>query len=65
VLSSESAATGLGSGVANLHLDTLLQILKSDATNLEETLTSDLLDSILRVNVQKGIWHDPGFGHAS
>lgn len=61
VLSSESAATGLGSGVANLHLDTLLQILKSDATNLEETLTSDLLESILRVNVQKGIWHDPGF----
>lgn len=61
VLSSESEATGLGSGVAELHADTLLQILKSDATNLEETLTSDLLGSIIRINVQKGIWMDPGF----
>ena len=61
VLSSESASTGLGSGVAELHMNTLQQILKSDATNLEETLTTDLLESIVQVNVQKGIWHDPGF----
>lgn len=61
VLSSESEATGLGSGVANLHSQTLLQILKSDATALEETLTSDLLQSMIRINVQKGTWMDPGF----
>lgn len=61
ILSSESAATGLGSGVAELHTDTLMQILKSDATNLEETLTGDLLESIIRINVQKGVWSEPGF----
>ncbi len=61
ILSSESDATGLGSGVAELHLDTLMQILKSDATGLEETLTSDLLGSIIKMNVQKGVWSDPGF----
>lgn len=46
VLSSEAEATGLGSGVADLHLDTLLQIIKYDAVNLEETLTFDLLKKI-------------------
>eukprot|EP00456_Euglypha_rotunda_P078470 TRINITY_DN74_c0_g1_i1.p1 TRINITY_DN74_c0_g1~~TRINITY_DN74_c0_g1_i1.p1 ORF type:complete len:170 (-),score=40.17 TRINITY_DN74_c0_g1_i1:285-794(-) len=51
----------MGSGVAELHADTLLQILQSDAANLEETLTSDLLGSIIQINVQKGIWSDPGF----
>lgn len=61
VLSSESDATGLGSGVAQLHSQTLLQILKSDATALEETLTSDLLESLIRINVQKGIWAEPKF----
>lgn len=61
VLTSEAEATGMGSGVADAHLDTLGQILKSDATNLEETLTSDLLGSIIRINVQKGVWSDPGF----
>ena len=60
-LSSEAASTGLGSGVAELHLDTLLQILKSDATGLEETITSDLLQTIIRINVSKGVWADPGF----
>lgn len=61
ILSSESDATGLGSGVAELHTDTLLQILKSDAINLEETLTSDLLMQIIRINVDRGVWRDPGF----
>lgn len=61
VLSSESAATGLGSGVAELHQDTLLQILRYDATNAEETLTYDLLESIIRINVQKKVWAEPGF----
>ena len=61
VLSSESEATGLGSGVAELHQDTLLQILKYDANNAEETLTYDLVESIIKINVQKGVWADPGF----
>lgn len=45
-LSSESDATGLGSGVADLHLDTLLQIIRYDATNLEETITHELIRRI-------------------
>lgn len=61
ILSSEAEATGMGSGVAELHTDTLLQIIKSDATNLEETLTSDLVGSIVKINVQKKVWSDPGF----
>jgi phage gp29-like protein len=46
ILSSESDATGLGSGVADLHLDTLLQIIRYDATNLEETITHELVRRI-------------------
>lgn len=46
ILSSETDATGLGSGVADLHLDTLLQIIKYDATNLEETITHELVRRI-------------------
>lgn len=42
-LSSEADATGLGSGVADLHLDTLLQIIAYDANNLEETITHELV----------------------
>lgn len=61
VLSSESAATGLGSGVADLHSQTLVQILKSDAAALEETLTSDLLGALIAMNVRQGIWSEPGF----
>ena len=61
ILTSEAEATGLGSGVAELHADTLLQILQSDANAHEETLTSDLLESLIKVNVQKGVWEDPGF----
>jgi len=61
VLSSESAATGLGSGVADLHSQTLIQILKSDATALEETLTTDLLAPLIAINVRQKNWSDPGF----
>ncbi len=43
ILSSEAEATGLGSGLADLHMDTLMQIIKYDATNLEETITFELL----------------------
>jgi hypothetical protein len=45
-LSSEADATGLGSGVADLHLDTLLQIIRYDAVNLEETITYELVRRI-------------------
>ncbi len=50
VLTSESEATGLGSGVADLHLQTLLDIVKFDATNLEETITNEVLKYLARVN---------------
>jgi len=43
VLTSEAQATGLGSGVAEAHKDTFLQIVKYDATNLEETITEELV----------------------
>lgn len=45
-LSSEADATGLGSGVADLHLDTLLQIVQYDSRNLQETVTHELLNQI-------------------
>lgn len=45
-LSSEADATGLGSGVADAHLATLADIIRYDATNLEETLTEDFLRPI-------------------
>ncbi len=53
ILSSESEATGLGSGVADLHLDTLMQIVRYDATNLEETLTRQLLRPMQQWNFPK------------
>lgn len=43
ILSSEAEATGLGSGVADAHLATLADIISYDASNLEETLSNDLL----------------------
>lgn len=49
-LTSEAAGTGLGSGVADLHLNTLLDIIKYDATNLEETITRGPLDALKRFN---------------
>ncbi|MGH7744369.1 MAG: phage portal protein family protein, partial [Candidatus Dormibacteria bacterium] len=50
ILTSEAEATGLGSGVADLHYQTLLDIIKYDATNLEETITRDLLCPLGRLN---------------
>lgn len=40
-LTSEAEATGMGSGVADLHNASYMQIAKYDATNLEETITQD------------------------
>lgn len=43
---SESEASGLGSGVADLHLDTFLQIVKYDSNNRDETMTRQLVRMI-------------------
>ena len=42
-LSTEAGATGMGSGVADLHLETFLQILKYDAGNLDDTMSNQCL----------------------
>ena len=42
-LSTKASATGLGSGLADLHQDSLNQIVTYDAVNLEETITNELL----------------------
>lgn len=52
-LTSEAEATGLGSNLAAIHLDTFLQIVKYDATNLEETLTRELVDRLKQFNFPK------------
>ncbi len=48
-LTSEARGTGLGSGVADLHADTFARLVKYDAQNLAETLTTDLVAVIQRV----------------
>ena len=53
VLSSGTAPTGLGSGVADLHSDTLDEIVKYDAVDFAETLQSDLVNVLYR-------WNCPG-----
>jgi len=50
VLTTEAESTGLGSNLASIHLDTYLQIVRYDATNLEETLTTDLVDPLKAYN---------------
>lgn len=50
VLTSEAEATGLGSGVADAHLDTLMQIIQYDARGLDETLTDQLVQPIKEYN---------------
>ena len=52
-LTSEAEPTGFGSGLAEVHLDTYMQIVKYDATNLEETMTTDLLEPLIRYNFPK------------
>lgn len=49
-LTTEAGATGLGSNVATIHLETYLQIIKYDAINLEETLTRELVDRVRKFN---------------
>jgi len=49
-LSSEALSTGLGSGVADLHHDTALQIIAYDASNLEESITKDTVEVLKDIN---------------
>lgn len=53
VLTTEAESTGLGSNLASIHLDTYLQIVKYDAINLQETLTTDLVDPLKKLNFPK------------
>lgn len=49
--SSEGVSGGLGgSGVAALHGETLDEIIKYDATNLQDTLQADLVDVLYKYN---------------
>lgn len=50
VLSTESEATGLGSGVADLHRESYQSIVHYDAANLEETITSDVVIPLKEFN---------------
>ena len=49
-LSSEATGTGLGSGVADAHMETLAQIIRYDARNLEQTVTDELVRVIQKYN---------------
>jgi len=49
-LTTEAHATGLGSNLASIHLDTFLQIVKYDAANLAETLTDQLVRRLVMWN---------------
>jgi hypothetical protein len=49
-LSSSAESTGMGSGVADLHGETLDEIIKYDAVNLQETLQRDLVNVLYRYN---------------
>lgn len=49
-LTSEAASTGLGSNLADIHLASFLQIVKYDATNLEETITTETVEPLKKFN---------------
>jgi len=52
-LSSKPDSTGMGSGIAELQKDTLFQIARYDAVNLEETITRELLLPLRDFNLSK------------
>ena len=57
-LSTEADATGLGSGVADLHKDTLSQIIRYDSGKLAETITRQLVRTIQLANWKETEgWH--------
>ena len=49
-LTSEAGSTGLGSNLASIHLDTFLQIIRYDATNLEESITRETIAPLVFYN---------------
>jgi len=49
-LTTEAHATGLGSNLASIHLDTFLQIVRYDAINLQETLTDQVVRRLVGWN---------------
>jgi len=49
-LSSEADATGLGSGVADIQLDTLMGIVRYDASSHDETLTHEFVEHVKNYN---------------
>lgn len=51
VLSSEAKATGMGSGVADLHAEVRRDILIADARQLASTITRDLVYPLVALNV--------------
>lgn len=55
LLTSEAESTGMGSGVANAHLATFADIVRYDASNLEETLTEQLVRKIQKENAPKSL----------
>lgn len=48
-LSSEAGSTGLGSGVADLHADTLSRVIRYHADALAESLTTDLVRVVAKM----------------
>jgi hypothetical protein len=51
--SEQSGGGGLGDGVAGLHEDTFARLIKYDAVNLQETLTSDLISVLQKYNAPR------------
>lgn len=49
-LTSGTGATGMGSGVADAHSDTLSRIVKFDAVDLQETLTAEFVAVLNKYN---------------
>ena len=49
-LSSEPDGTGMGSGVADIQLDTLMGIVRYDASNHDETMTYEYVEHVKNFN---------------
>jgi phage gp29-like protein len=49
-LTTEASNTGMGSNQADIHLGTFFSIVKYDATLLEETITTELIEPMIRYN---------------
>lgn len=60
-LTSEADATGMGSGVADAHMATFADIVQYDATNLEETITTDFLRVLQFANFPRSWRMQPKF----